>query len=250
MYMSDRATDIGNRKNNNVFLPYNPGMVTNPAQHMQNMIDNLPKKPSVSSPVSPSNNSGGGSSGYIATAPQQNSGPSYADLLAQWQAEQQAARDRAYRTAAAQQNKNYDYAQGQLNGATNKALQEAYINKMLTLKNLPQQLTAQGLNGGASETTLGSMNNNYANARNSLENERQNQLGALLNAYQNNMAQLEAERAGGAAASLSALTPQLMALAANNGVDLVNLVQASGESSTVPGYTARRNNYLSDEEYY
>lgn len=231
-----------------MFLPYVPLDKRTPNQTLKEMVDNLPQKPSASqqSNVNSGGTSGGGN---VAAAPQQSSGPSYVDMLAQWQAQQQAARDAAYRAAAAQQNKNYSYAQGQLNDATNKALQEAYINKMLTLKNLPQQLTAQGLNGGASETTLGSMNNNYANARNSLENERQNQLGALLNAYQNNMAQLEAERAGGAAASLSALTPQLMALAANNGVDLVNLVQASGQSSSVPANNARRS-YLNEEDYY
>lgn len=234
-----------------MFVPYVPLDKRSPEQTRKEMVDNLPQKPSTSQKPSGNTNSGGavgGGGGTTVAAPQQSSGPSYVDLLAQWQAEQQAARDAAYRAAAMQQKKNYSYAQGQLNDATNKALQEAYINKMLTLKNMPQQLTAQGLNGGASETTLGSMNNNYANARNSLENERQAQLSSLLNAYQNNMAQLEAERAGGAAANLSALTPQLMALAANNGVDLVNLVQATGQTTTTPNYS--RKNYLNEEEYY
>lgn len=153
----------------------------------------------------------------------------YGAYLLQLQAQQQAARNAAYNVAANQQKTNYNYAQGQLNDSTGAALREAYINKMLTLKNMPQSLSAQGLHGGMSETTTGSMYNSYANARNSLETERQNQLAALLNTYQNNMAQLESERAGGTAASLAQLTPQLIKLAASNGVNLLSLVQATGE---------------------
>lgn len=167
-----------------------------------------------------------------------------ASILAQMQAAQEAqrrAREEAYQKAAAQQKANYDYAAGQVNDATAQALQEAYVNRMLQQKNLKQALTAQGLTGGASETTTASMLNNYQNSRNDLELENKRQLGDLLNTYQNNMAQLEQQRASGEAASLSDYATALVNLAANNGVNLVSLLQgnavptASGNARYVNG---------------
>lgn len=180
--------------------------------------------------ASKGNPSGGGSTGgsysggsYSQPAQQ----PNYFDMLSQIQAQQQAARDQAYSIAADNQKRELDYSTGQVNQATDNALQEAYINKMMTLKNLPQNLSAQGLTGGVAESTTAGLYNNYGNARNALETERINQLGALQQAYNNNMAQLEAERAGGAAASLSELTPYLLNLVANNPTQLVSMQQGT-----------------------
>lgn len=176
-----------------------------------------------------SGSSGGGSGGSAAV--QQPSGPSYWDMMAEIQARQQAERDRAFRVAAEQQRKNLDYSTGQVNNAADKALQEAYINKMMTLKNLPQTLSAQGLNGGVAESTTAGLYNNYGNARNEIESERLDQIGALQQAYNNNMAQLEAQRATGAAASLSELAPVLTQLAANNPTELVSMQQGTANTT-------------------
>lgn len=125
---------------------------------------------------------------------------------------QRRAREEAYRVASAEQLRNYQYAQGQVNDTTDRALQEAYINKMISLRDLPQQMSAQGLSGGASETSTAGLYNNYGNARNQLELGRQNELSNLLNVYQQNMAKLEAQRMDGTAADLAKLAPQLMNL--------------------------------------
>jgi len=138
---------------------------------------------------------------------------------------QRRAREEAYQRSAAQQKANYEYGQGELNRATDNALQQAYINRMLQQRNLAQQLSAQGLNGGASETTTAGMLNNYNNSRNALEAERQNQLASLANTYQNNMAQLENQRASGDAADLSQYQTSLANLTANNTNNLVSLMQ-------------------------
>lgn len=172
-----------------------------------------------------------GSSGGTVTV-QQPSGPSYWDAIAEMQARQQAERDAAFRVNAEQQKKNLDYSTGQVNNAADRALQEAYINKMMTLKNLPQTLSAQGLNGGVAESTTAGLYNNYGNARNEIETERLDQIGALQQAYNNNVAQLEAQRASGAAASLSELVPVLTQLAANNPTELVSMQQASAAGTT------------------
>ena len=163
----------------------------------------------------------------------------YVAYLQELQAREQAARDAAYNAAAAQQRANLEYAQKQVNAAADQALQEAYINRMLSLRNLNQELSAQGLTGGAAESTLAGLYNNYGNARAQLESERAAQQASLLNTYQNNMAQLAAERAGGAAAMLQELVPQLAELYASNGLDLVSLIQgtASGGSTVSSGKT-------------
>ena len=75
-----------------------------------------------------------------------------------------------------------DYEQGAagVNFNADNALQQAYINQMMTLKSLPQQLSAQGIGGGAAETTLAGVYNNYGNSRNEIDVARGQSLGDLL----------------------------------------------------------------------
>ena len=205
-----------------------------------------------------SGSSGGSSSGrssYSAPAVQAApSGPSYADAyadaLASIMAEQRRQREAAYQKAAAAQKENLNFATNQLTDTTNEALKQAYINKMQTLRNLPQQMSAQGLNGGASETTLASMNNNYGNARNQLETERLKQLANLQNTYQNNLAQLEAQRASGDAAQLSNIAPTLANLVATNTPASVNITQGSGGNASNVSAWLRKLMGYDDEDYY
>ena len=173
-----------------------------------------------------------------------------AEQLRAAQEVQRKAREEAYQKAAAQQKVNYDFSAGQVNDATGKALQEAYVNRMLQNKNLQQSLSAQGLNGGASETTTAGMYNNYNNARNNLETERQSQLANLLNTYQNNMAQLEQQRASGEAADLSQYQTALQNLTAGNTANLISLLQGYGDmASSVPATTARYKAQTGQWEY-
>lgn len=58
------------------------------------------------------------------------------------------------------------------NKAANKSLREAYIANMLSKRNLPQQLKALGVSGGASETTLSDLENTYMNNRFGIEEQR------------------------------------------------------------------------------
>lgn len=173
-----------------------------------------------------------------------------AEQLRAAQEAQRRAREEAYQKAAAQQKANYDFSVGQVNDATGNALQKAYINRMLQDKNLQQSLSAQGLNGGASETTTAGMYNNYNNARNDLETERQRQTANLLNTYQNNIAQLEQQRASGEAADLSQYQTALQNLTAGNTANLISLLQGYGDmASSVPATTARFNTQTGQWEY-
>jgi hypothetical protein len=91
-----------------------------------------------------------------------------------------------YNDTLGQLEKNYEYSQNQLNQNAENALREAYINRMMAEKNLEQKLNAQGLTGGAAESVIASLLNNYGSARNSIENQRLSDLADLLNVYQNN----------------------------------------------------------------
>lgn len=163
---------------------------------------------------------------------------------------QRRAREEAYQRSAAQQKTNYEYGQGELNRATENAMQQAYINKMMSERNLAQQLAAQGLNGGASETTTAGMLNNYNNSRNALETERQNQLASLANTFQNNMAQLENQRASGDAADLSQYQTNLANLTANNANNLISLMQGyANMAASMPQLRQRFNTTTGQWEY-
>ncbi len=60
-----------------------------------------------------------------------------------------------------------------------RGLREAYISAMQQRKALPQQLSANGSNGGMTETSIVRLSNNYQNSRNNLEREYGAKLGEL-----------------------------------------------------------------------
>lgn len=93
-----------------------------------------------------------------------------------------------YNSARDTLGRQYDSSKREVNTDAERALREAYVNKMISGRNIGQQLSAQGISGGAAETTLASMQNNYGNARNGIETTRNDNLTALNNTYQDNLA--------------------------------------------------------------
>lgn len=83
---------------------------------------------------------------------------------------------------------NYNYSADRIARNAENALREAYINRMMSQRNLAQQLDAAGLSGGAAESAIAGLINNYGSTRAGIENQRATSLTDLLNAYQNNMA--------------------------------------------------------------
>lgn len=71
-----------------------------------------------------------------------------------------------------------------------KSLQQAYVNRMMNEKNLEQRLTAQGLSGGASESALASLLNNYGSNRNTIEQSKLSDLASAESSYGQNLASL------------------------------------------------------------
>ena len=158
--------------------------------------------------------SGGGSSSSTANH--------YAALLAQVQAQQDAAARRAeelarqkqeaaqaaydknmgylneayanrsnllqqnYNDALAQLQASYDSGARGVNQNADSAQQQAYINYMMSKRDLPQALVAQGLTGGMSESALAGMYNSYGNNRNTIDRGRNDSLATLLDTLNSN----------------------------------------------------------------
>lgn len=85
-------------------------------------------------------------------------------------------------------NGQFTNSKNELEAARRRALQEAYISRMMQEKSLADQLDAYGLTGGAAESVMANMRNNYANNRYAVEENLQNNLRQLLQQYLENLA--------------------------------------------------------------
>ena len=74
------------------------------------------------------------------------------------------------------------------NDAARRSMNDAYIQYMLQQRNLPQQLRAAGINGGATETTIGDLNNTYMNNRNAIALNRDQANAQAQLAFDNGLA--------------------------------------------------------------
>lgn len=85
----------------------------------------------------------------------------------------------------------YNLSKNNINQDAEGSLRQAYINHMLSQKNLGQQMSALGLSGGATETTLANMLNNYGNARNNINTTAANNLANLEGKYNDSISQAQ-----------------------------------------------------------
>ena len=81
---------------------------------------------------------------------------------------------------------NYAQAQAQQRQSAEDALRQAYIDRMMGEKNLTQQLVANGISGGASESARAGLINAYGNNRNSIQRSLLDNLTALDGNYLTN----------------------------------------------------------------
>lgn len=230
--------------------------------------------------------SGGGGSSYSSTSVsgtnpygsyldqlQQLYAQQQANLNAYQQAQQQAAQNaynnnmaalnNAYNQKIASLDKNlnnmktqlasqYDYSKGNINTDADRSLKEAYVNRMLSQKNLQQQLSAQGLSGGASESAMAGLINNYGNARNEIDTTRGENLAGLEQTYNSNLADLmsnyESARQNAADTRLQ-YQMQLENALANNSTDSYgNLYNAM--ASLDSSYLSAMQNALANQAAY
>lgn len=151
------------------------------------------------------------------------------------------------------------------NQAADKSLREAYIAYMLGKRNMPQELKAMGISGGATETTLADANNTYMNNRFGIEDGRNNAnaiarrdydtginsdyvnymaaLSDVENAYANRMFDLLAdknnflmERASNAASAGRNLADALASIPKTTSTPKVTTAATSTPASAAAGY--------------
>lgn len=182
----------------------NVKLSNNPSTHQQLRRETIPAYwGSMKSSSGSGNKGGSGGGGGTSASPVATM--SYAQMIADAQKD---AADRAYRNNVSALNKayaqrsellennlnstldnlqtDYDASRDSVNKDASNSLKEAYINNMLSRKNLAQNMAAQGLSGGASETTMAGMYNNYGNARNNIQTVANENLGNLENLYNQN----------------------------------------------------------------
>ena len=77
----------------------------------------------------------------------------------------------------------YNSGKAELNANIENQLRELYIARMMADRALPVQMSAQGINGGAAESTLAGNRNQYQSNRNTLYHDANAKLADLLNTY-------------------------------------------------------------------
>lgn len=154
---------------------------------------NTPSGGSASAPVQVVQHGGGG--GY--------------DIAAALAAQRQAALDKAistvenaykrktellgknYNSSVNNLRNQYDFSSNNLQKDAARSLKDAYVNRMLSQKSIGQQLSALGIGGGAAESTIAGINNNYGNSRNDINTTLNDNLASLNNVLQSNLAAIE-----------------------------------------------------------
>ena len=252
-----------------VFLPvgtgsYKPGGAGNPTGQNVTQWDGYTNVPSQSSVTSTAKKPAASSAGQSSMQASVSTYNPYADLMAtleRQRAEEQALRDRAAAQARANQQQIYNTNVDKLNRTAEEANQQAYINYMMSKRDLPQQLSAVGLSGGAAESSYAGLYNSYGNSRAQTEKSRLEGMAELQQTLQNNLAAIEQQRLSGEMSSLSDYYTNLASLQAQNAQQLVSKQQSSGGSSSgttdyakylqsnyYDAYqTARSNGYTADE---
>lgn len=204
--------------------------------------------------------SGASSAGGTQSVTLANPYADYMSMLERQRAEEQAARNRAAEAAKANQQQIYNTNVDKLNRTADEANQQAYINYMMSKRDLPQQLSAVGLSGGAAESSYAGLYNSYGNSRAQTEKSRLENMADLQQTLQNNLAAIEQQRLSGEMQATSEYYTNLAALQAQNAQQLVSKQQSSGGSTSGTDYakylqsnyydayqTARSNGYTADE---
>lgn len=170
----------------------------------------------------PTGGGNGGGSGYGSLGLYDPS----SDLLAAYNA-RQAALQQNYDAALAQLKKSYEDSVSGLRTQGEDALRQAYINMMMNKRGLGQSLEAQGLRGGATESSLANLYNNYASNRNEIARAVEDKLADIGNTYGNNVANLGMQYNTNSADAMSDYQTQL----ANARQSLASTLAKTGSNS-------------------
>ena len=201
----DRNMQSGFNKVQSAYESSKKNNTTNLVNQPWNKDVTVGKPQNVQKPSSGSGGSGGGGSSYDAAAA---AAAAYQAYMAEMRRRQEEAANAAYDRNVAAMNQafdqrgellkgnldttlanlqtDYNASRDSINKDATNAAREAYINRMMSQRNLAQNMAAQGLSGGASETTLAGLENTYGNARNQIATTANENLGDLEDLYTKN----------------------------------------------------------------
>lgn len=141
-----------------------------------------------------------------------------------------------YNTNAGQLGNVYNQGVNQANLTSDEAARQQYIAYMQNRKNLAEQLSTNGITGGASETALNQILNSYSSNLADTEASRQNALAELANEYNGNLSDLMAQLQSNQASINSQYGAMAQEDLANQKQNLLN-----GQISTLQAYINRQN---------
>lgn len=130
--------------------------------------------------------------------------------------------DNLNRAKTAMQN-TYNTSRNNLASDAESSLKQAYINNMLSRRNIGQQLSALGMNGGLTETTLAGLANNYGNQRNNINTTLNRNLADIESKYNNNLSELEGNYGSELANALQAYNNALANASSQKSQQLIDL---------------------------
>ena len=222
-----------------------------------------------------SGGSGGSTGGHVPTPdpeppvyeePEFDWAAYYAELQRQAQERANAAYERnmariadAYGAASGSLNSNYDATVNRLNAARDKSmgdvktdaedsLRQAYINNMMTRKNLNQRLSAMGMNGGATETTMSSLENQYGKSRSGINETLNKNISNLDMTYGDNLAAaLQSYNSAKANLDLQRMQLEMQAENARQNAEASSM---SGAMSIDSGYVSALKQALANQANY
>ena len=96
-----------------------------------------------------------------------------------------------YQSVIGQLTNSYNSGVGTVNKNSDGYQQEAYISYMLSKRDMPQELVANGITGGAAESTIAGIANGYGKNRNTIDTQRADSLAELLSILNGNKAGAE-----------------------------------------------------------
>lgn len=110
----------------------------------------------------------------------------YMDRMYEEQRRQQEA---AYQNTLSQLASSYNRGTENVNQSSDDALRQAYINYMMGKRNINQSLANNGITGGATESILSQLFNNYGTNRANIDKQRVNELADLAARYNQSVAE-------------------------------------------------------------
>lgn len=193
--------------------------------------------------------SSGGASGGTAQSIYENyMAQILADQQAAAQARQQALTDN-YNRALSVLQQNYNNETSNLKNSAEDSLRQAYINYMQNQRGIQQNLASMGINGGATESVLANLYNNYGSNRNNINNQLQKSLGELGTAYNSNVADLANSYGANLASVLSDLYNQAASTKENYANKIASLLASKTSGSGSSGGSSSKSSASSGSLY-